>query len=257
VKGEAWKKLIREDFRPRLERMWREQTYLRPKARLGYFPAYSEGNDLVVLDPDDRTTVLERFVTPRQPKGDRIALSDFWRPKDGDELDVVAFAAVTVGDEVTELMAQLERDGEFAEQLFVHGIGVQTAEGLMEWLHALVRSQLGIAPGQGRRYAWGYPAVPEQSEHEKLFRLVDAGAIGMRLSGGYAVEPEQSTVAVIAHHPQAEYFTMKSGRVRDETPSDDLIKDSDRDPTRLGDLLPADDEDALELASASGRAGAE
>ena len=257
VKGEAWKKLIREDFRPRLERMWASQEYLHPKARLGYFPAYSEGNDLVVLDPDDHSKELERFVTPRQPKGDRIALSDFWRPKDSGELDVVAFAAVTVGDEVTELMAQLEKDGEFAEQLFVHGMGVQTAEGLMEWLHALVRSQLGIAPGQGRRYAWGYPAVPEQSEHEKLFRLIDAGSIGMRLSGGYAVEPEQSTVAVIAHHPQAEYFTMKSGRVRDETPPDDLIKDSDRDPTKLGDLLPADSEEDLEMASASGRAGAE
>jgi 5-methyltetrahydrofolate--homocysteine methyltransferase len=257
VKGDAWKQLIREDFRPRLERMWREQTYLHPKARLGYFPCYSEGNDLVVLDPDDRSTVLERFVTPRQPKGDRIALSDFWRPRESGELDVVAFAAVTVGDEVTELMAQLERDGEFAEQLFVHGIGVQTAEGLMEWLHAQVRSDLGIAPGQGRRYAWGYPAVPEQSEHEKLFRLIDAPAIGMRLSGGHAVEPEQSTVAVIAHHPQSEYFTMKSGRIRDETPPDDLIAGSDRDPTKLGDLLPDDSEDGLELASASGRAGAE
>ncbi|HEV2062907.1 MAG TPA: vitamin B12 dependent-methionine synthase activation domain-containing protein, partial [Solirubrobacteraceae bacterium] len=232
VKGEAWTKLLAEDFQPRLERMWREQTYLHPRAKLGYFPCYSDGNEIVVLDPSDRETVLERFVAPRQPGHDRICLADFFRPRDSDELDVVAFQAVTVGDEVTELMAQLERDGEFAEQLFVHGLGVQTAEGMAEWLHSVIREQLGIAPGQGRRYSWGYPAVPEQSEHEKLFRLIDAQSIGLRLSGGYAVEPEQSTVAIVAHHPQAEYFGMKSGRIRDDPPPDDLIKGSDRDPTR-------------------------
>ena len=242
VKGEAWEKLLREDFQPRLERMWREQTYLHPKAKLGYFPGYSEGNEIVVLDPEDRETVLERFVCPRQPGHDRICLADFYRPKDSGELDVIPFAAVTVGDEVTELMAKLEKDGEFAEQLFVHGLGTQTAEGLMEWLHSVIREQLGIAPGQGRRYAWGYPAVPEQSEHEKLWRILDAPSIGMRLSGGYAVEPDQSTVAIVAHHPQAEYFGMKSGRIRDVAPSDDLIAGSERDPRKralLTDAVPA------------------
>jgi 5-methyltetrahydrofolate--homocysteine methyltransferase len=112
----------------------------------------------------------------------------------------------------------------------------------MEWLHAVVREQLGIERGQGRRFAWGYPAVPEQSEHEKLFRLIDAPSIGLRLSGGHAVEPEQSTVAIIAHHPQAEYFGMKSGRLRDVAPPDDLIKDSERDPRQralVSDAIPA------------------
>jgi 5-methyltetrahydrofolate--homocysteine methyltransferase len=232
VKGEAWKKLVGEDFQPRLERMWREQDYLHPRAKVGYFPCYSEGNEIVVLDPGDHSKVLETFVAPRQPAHDRICLADFYRPKDSGELDVVAFQAVTAGDEVTELMAKLEKGGEFAEQLFLHGIGVQAAEGMAEWLHSVIREQLGIAPGQGRRYSWGYPAVPEQSEHEKLFRLLDAGSIGLRLSGGYAVEPEQSTVAIVAHHPQAEYFGMKSGRIRDDAPPDDLIKGSDRDPTR-------------------------
>jgi 5-methyltetrahydrofolate--homocysteine methyltransferase len=234
VKGEEWQKLVREDFQPRLERMWREQTYLRPRAKVGYFPCYSEGNEIVVLDPEDRETELERLVAPRQPKNDRICLADFYRPKESGELDVVALQVVTAGDEVTELMAQLEKDGEFAEQLFVHGMGVQAAEGMAEWLHAVIREELGIEPGQGRRYSWGYPAIPEQSEHEKVFRLLDAESIGMRLSGGHAVEPEQSTVAIVAHHPQAEYFGMKNGRIRDETPPDDLIKGSDRDPTRRG-----------------------
>ena len=157
VKGEEWRKLLDEDFRPRLERMWREADYLHPRALLGYFPCYSEGNDIVVLDPEDRETVLERFTCPRQPKGDRLCLADFYRPKDSGELDVVALQAVTVGDEVTELMAKLEQEGEFAEQLFVHGLGVQTAEGLAEWLHWRVRNDLGIAVTPGPPLLLGLP----------------------------------------------------------------------------------------------------
>ena len=159
--GRGVEKLLDEDFRPRLERMWAEQDYLHPRALLGYFPCYSEGNEIVVLDPEDRETVLERFVCPRQPKA-RPHLPGRLLPPEGQsgELDVVALQAVTAGDEVTELMAQLEADGEFAEQLFVHGLGVQTAEGMAEWLHAKVRDDLGIAADQGRRYSWGYPACP-------------------------------------------------------------------------------------------------
>jgi 5-methyltetrahydrofolate--homocysteine methyltransferase len=243
VKGDAWRKLVDEDFRPRLERMWSEAEYLHPRTKLGYFPCYSEGNEVVVLDPDDRETVLERLVFPRQPKHDRICLADFYRPRESGELDVVALQAVTAGDEVTQLMARLEADGEFAEQLFVHGLGVQTAEGLAEWLHARARHDLGIAPDQGRRYSWGYPACPEQSEHEKVFRLLDAQSIGLRLSGGYAVEPEQSTVAIVAHHPQAVYFGMKSGFLpkTDRQARDELIAGTDRDPASLDAALPESD----------------
>ncbi|HMI72841.1 MAG TPA: vitamin B12 dependent-methionine synthase activation domain-containing protein, partial [Solirubrobacteraceae bacterium] len=243
VKGEAWRKLVDEDFRPRLERMWREATYLHPRTKLGYFPCYSEGNEVVVVDPDDRETVLERLVFPRQPKHDRICLADFYRPRESGELDVVALQAVTAGDEVTELMASLEADGEFAEQLFVHGLGVQTAEGLAEWLHSSVRDDLGIGRDQGRRYSWGYPACPEQSEHEKVFRLLDAQSIGLRLSGGYAVEPEQSTVAIVAHHPQAVYFGMKSGFLpkNDRQARDEVIAGTDRDPASLEADLPEAD----------------
>jgi 5-methyltetrahydrofolate--homocysteine methyltransferase len=243
VKGEAWRKLVDEDFRPRLERMWREASYLHPRTKLGYFPCYSEGNEVVVLDPEDRETVLERLVFPRQPKHDRICLADFYRPQDSGELDVVALQAVTAGDEVTELMAKLEADGEFAEQLFVHGLGVQTAEGLAEWLHSRVRSDLGIDRDQGRRYSWGYPACPEQSEHEKVFRLLDAESIGLRLSDGYAVEPEQSTIAIVAHHPQAVYFGMKSGFLpkTDRQARDDVIAGTGRDPASLDAGLPESD----------------
>ena len=234
VKGEEWRKLLADDFRPRLERMWRDQTYLHPRALLGYFPCYSEGNEIVVLDPEDRETVLERLATPRQPANDRIALADFFRPKDSGELDVVALQAVTAGGEVTDVMARLEQEGEFAEQLFTHGIGVQTAEGMAEWLHWKVREDLGIPPTQGRRYSWGYPAVPEQSEHDKVDRLLGLSTIGIKLSGGHAVEPEQSTLALIAHHPQAGYFGMRNGRLLPEGSPDDVIKGTDRDPSLFG-----------------------
>ncbi len=247
VKGEAWQKLLREDFRPRLERMWREQTYLHPRALLGFFPCYSLGNDIVVLDPEDRESELTRFVCPRQPKGDRICLADFYRPAiDGappPELDVIAVQAVTVGAEVTELMAKLEADGEFAEQLFVHGLGVQTAEGLAEWLHWRVRVMLSIDAAQGRRYSWGYPAVPEQSEHLKVEKLLDLKQIGMTITDGYAPEPEQSTLALIAHHPQAIYFGTRQGRLLPNGSPDDLIRGSSRDPSLFGELDDADPPD--------------
>ncbi len=251
VKGEAWRALVQDDFQPRLERMWRTQDYLRPRARVGYFPCNSEGNELIVWDPEaPGERELERLVFPRQPRHDRICLADFFRPLGSGEVDVVALQAVTAGEEVTELMARLEQEGEFAEQLFVHGLGVQTAEGMAEWLHGEVRAALGIAPTQGRRYSWGYPACPEQSEHEKVFRLLDAPGIGLRLSGGYAVEPEQSTLAIVAHHPQAVYFGMKSGFLpkSDRQAADDLIAGSDRDPTRLAAPPEADPDAAGEPA---------
>jgi 5-methyltetrahydrofolate--homocysteine methyltransferase len=250
VKGEAWQTLVGEDFKPRLERMWSEQDYLHPRALLGFFPCYALGNQIVVLDPRvvdpdqnggkpldpaNPASELTRFVCPRQPKGDRLCLADFFRPaQDGKpprELDVVAVQAVTVGSEVTELMAKLEADGEFAEQLFVHGLGVQTAEGLAEWLHHAARAMLGIDATQGRRYSWGYPAVPEQSEHLKVEELLDLPQIGMRITDGYAPEPEQSTLALLAHHPQAIYFGTRQGRLLPNGSPDDLIKGSPRDPS--------------------------
>jgi 5-methyltetrahydrofolate--homocysteine methyltransferase len=242
VKGDAWRELVEgtdeeEGFAPRLERMWREQSYLHPRARLGYFPCNADGNELVVFDPEDPSREIERLTFPRQPKHDRICLADFYRPLDSGERDVVALQGVTVGPEVTELIERLESEGEFAEQLYVHGLGVQAAEGLAEWLHSEVRRQLGIELDQGRRYSWGYPACPDQSEHEKVWRLLDLERIGMTLSGGYAVMPEQSTVAIVAHHPQAVYFGMKSGFIPEEGSPDELIAGTER-----GGVMPPEGE---------------
>jgi 5-methyltetrahydrofolate--homocysteine methyltransferase len=242
VKGEAWRELVEgteedEGFAHRLERMWREQDYLHPRVRLGYFPCNADGNELVVFDPEDPDRELERLVFPRQPRHDRICLADFYRPIDSGERDVVALQGVTVGPEVTELIERLERDGEFAEQLYVHGLGVQSAEGLAEWLHSEVRRGLGIDLDQGRRYSWGYPACPDQSEHEKVWRLLDLEQIGMTLSDGFAVTPEQSTVAIVAHHPQAVYFGMKSGFIPEGKSGDELIAGTER-----GGQLPPESE---------------
>jgi 5-methyltetrahydrofolate--homocysteine methyltransferase len=233
VKGEAWRRLVEgtgeeEGFAPRLERMWREQDYLHPRARLGYFPCNADGNELVVFDPGEPERELERLVFPRQPRHDRICLTDFFRPLESGERDVVALQGVTVGPEVTELIGRLEREGEFAEQLYVHGLGVQAAEGLAEWLHSEVRRALAIDLDQGRRYSWGYPACPNQSEHEKVWRLLELEEIGMTLSDGFAVMPEQSTVAIVAHHPQAVYFGMKSGFIPKEKAPDELIAGTER-----------------------------
>jgi 5-methyltetrahydrofolate--homocysteine methyltransferase len=255
-KGEEWRQIVEghdgeEGFAPKLERMWREQDYLRPRVKLGYFPCNSDGNELVIFDPDDHDREIERLVFPRQPRHDRICLADFYRPLErnpdgspdpsGSERDVVALQVATVGSEVTKRIEQLERDGEFAEQLFVHGLGVQAAEGLAEWLHAEVRRGLGIDLDQGRRYSWGYPACPDQSEHEKVSRLLGFGEIGVGLSGGYALEPEQSTAAIVAHHPQAVYFGMKSGFIPAEKKPDELIAGTER-----GGELPPEEDPAAE-----------
>jgi 5-methyltetrahydrofolate--homocysteine methyltransferase len=271
IKGDAWKKLIEGDptdpeseegFRHKLERMWKEQTYLHPRALIGFFPCYADGNDVVLLDPEDRTTEINRFVTPRQQKGDRMATSDFFRPgvkqPDGtvappEELDVIAVQALTVGHEVTELMGRLEQEGEYAEQLFVHGLGVQTAEGLSEWLHWKVREWYGIPVTQGRRLSWGYAAIPDQSEHDKVKELLDIEQIGMDLTDGWSPTPEQSTLAMVLHHPQATYYGMRNGRfMKDGTP-DDVIKGTERDPTRIeADFLEAEVDEAADTVEADG-----
>ncbi len=260
-KGEEWRQIVEghdgeEGFAPKLERMWKEQDYLEPRARIGYFPANSDGNDLVVFDPEDHDKEIHRLTFPRQPKHDRICLADFYKPIDSGERDVVAIQGVTVGPKSTERLEQLEKDGEFSEQLFTHGLAVQSAEGLAEWLHAQARKELGIDADQGRRYSWGYPACPDQSEHEKVWELLELDQIGMYLSDGFAVMPEQSTVAIIAHHPQAVYFGMKSGFVPKEKKPDELIAGTDRG----GELPPDEDppsEDGTIEAEDEGRAADE
>ena len=210
AKGEQWRRLLREEFRPRLDRMRAdalETGWIAPRALYGYFPAAADGDELVVFQPNDATVELARFAFPRQPDAPYLCIADYFASVDGERRDVVAFQAVTVGSRASERYAELHERGEYAEALYVHGLGVEAAEGLAELVHRRIRRELGLVPGQGRRYSWGYPACPNVEDHAIFFGFMPCEKIGLELTEGFALVPEQSTVAIVAHHPQATYFS--------------------------------------------------
>ena len=192
---------------------------LQPKAVYGYFPCESDGDTLSVFAPgQDRVLVTFRF--PRQVGKQGLCLADYFHPVGGPK-DVVAFTAVTVGEQASLETAKLFRDNRYQDYLFLHGFSVEMAEALAEYIHLRVRGELGIgvddAPTvpelvkqkyRGRRYSPGYPACPELSDQEKIFRLLNPERIGLRLNEEWQLEPEQSTTAMIVHHPQASYFSL-------------------------------------------------
>ncbi len=222
--GSAWEKLLEEEYYPRLEelkRAARDRGDIQPEAVYGYFPAQADGNDVLVYDPNDgeglarlRTgagsdaaRVLERFSFPRQPANERLCLADYFAEVGSGRVDVLPLQAVTVGRCADELCDELNRQGKYTESYYLHGFATQCAEALAEYVHARVRQELGIPAEQGRRYSWGYPACPELSEHEKLARLLRIEQAGMRLTDGWQFMPEQSTAALVAHHPEAKYYS--------------------------------------------------
>ena len=129
-------------------------------------------------------------------------------------MDTVAFQVVTVGQEATEKFDALEKAGDYSEAYFVHGLAVQTAEAAAEYLHRHIRRELGLAEGQGKRYSWGYPAIPDLDDHAKVFQLLPVEKeLGMSLTAAYQLIPEQSTAAIVVHHPEAKYFGTGVSRV--------------------------------------------
>ena len=220
--GEEWDKLQAE-FEARLERMQRQarrEGWLQPRAVYGYWPAQAEGDDLVVYDPDSlqsepaRPAELLRFQFPRQPYGGFLCLADYFAPVESGKMDMVAFQVVTVGQEATNRFDHLQAAGDYAEAYYTHGLAVQTAEATAEYLHRHVRRELGLAEEQGKRYSWGYPAIPDLSDHRKVFDLLPVEEeLGMRLTSAYQLVPEQSTAAIIVHHPQAKYYSVGESRV--------------------------------------------
>jgi 5-methyltetrahydrofolate--homocysteine methyltransferase len=220
VKGEKWERLVRDEFEPRLQRMWRQASYLKPRALLGFFPCNGDGEQLIVWDPQDfdpaHPRELERLSFPRQPGCDRLCLADFFRPLQpgaAGAVDVVELQAATVGPGVSAEANRLESEGELAEQFFVRGLGVYAALATTRWLRAKALADLGLPADRGHAYAWGYPACPDLSEQSKVFRLLRPESIGLRLTEGFSLDPEQSTVSLMVHHPQAGYFGMGSGRL--------------------------------------------
>jgi len=213
VKGDDWVRLLQDDFMPRLRAMQRDaitRGWLRPQAVYGYYPAAAEGDDVLVFDPAASDRVLQRFSFPRQPAEERLCIADYFAPVESGRRDVVAFQAVTMGQRATELVDELQAAGNYSDAYYTHGLGVESAEALAEYMHRHINKELHIPRTRGKRYSWGYPACPDLEEHVKVFALLpEAKEIGLRLTEAYQLVPEQSTVAIIAHHPQAKYFAAR------------------------------------------------
>ncbi len=221
----TYEDLVESEGRPRL-RMWLERIHteglMKPAVVYGYFPCVAEGDDLVVLHHDgpEAGTERTRFHFPRQRRDRHLCLSDFFRPRDSGETDVVAFTVVTMGSHVSQVTAKLFAEDSYREYLELHGLSVQLTEALAEMWHARVRSELGFAAEddadmahliakqgyRGSRYSFGYPACPDIEDQTKLVGLLNPSRIGVELSEGFQLHPEQSTSALIVHHPEAKYF---------------------------------------------------
>ena len=222
--GPTYDELVLTEGRPRL-RGWLErvqaENLLEAAVVYGYWPCYSEGESLVLLDPATRDPADEvaRWTFPRQRRDRRLCLADYFRPKESGDTDVVALQLVTVGSRVAEATADLFADHAYRDYLELHGLSVQLTEALAEYWHARVRDELGIAsadsptlPGllkldyRGARYSFGYPACPELEYRADMVRLLGAERIGVTLSDELQLHPEQSTDALVVHHPEAIYF---------------------------------------------------
>jgi len=217
--GDEFDRLVREEFEPTLARLKdraRHEGWLTPQAVYGYFPAQSRGNALVVYDPDayarDGTAAeIARFTFPRQDGRERLCLADYFRSVESGDMDVVALQVVTVGDAASREFDRLQQAAEYTEAYYLHGLAVETAEAVAEWLHRRTRHELGIPGGRGKRYSWGYGACPDLDDHAVVFRLLPAERdLGMTLTTSYQLVPEQSTAALIVHHPEAKYYAVRT-----------------------------------------------
>jgi 5-methyltetrahydrofolate--homocysteine methyltransferase len=215
--GDEWTKL-KTEFDARLDKMKREairEKWLTPQGVYGLFPCQSEGDDLIVYNPENLDEVLTRLNFPRQPYDEHLCLADYYAPVSSGQMDVVAFQVVTVGQEATERFDKLQAANDYTEAYFTHGLAVQAAEATANYLHEHIRREMGIPENQGKRYSWGYPAIPELEDHLKVFQLLPAveKELGITLSTAYQLIPEQSTAAIIVHHPKARYYSVGESRV--------------------------------------------
>jgi 5-methyltetrahydrofolate--homocysteine methyltransferase len=218
------------EFKERLQPVLRDQLararfsdLLRPQLVYGYFAANGDGDDLVVWEDESRGTELTRFNFPRQQEEPFYAIPDFFRPVDGD-LDYVSFHIVTMGPEVSKRTAELFAANEYHEYLLLHGLGVEMAEALAEYWHFRIRQEWGFADQdgpnllglfrqqyRGGRFSWGYPACPDLEDNERVAWILGADRLGIEVGEetAFQYQPEQTTSAIICHHPQAKYFIAK------------------------------------------------
>jgi 5-methyltetrahydrofolate--homocysteine methyltransferase len=222
--NEEYQALIADHVRPVLnelkERSIREGL-LAPRAVYGYFPCQSSGNDLIIYDPDSRVE-RTRFTFPRQPTGKHLCLADYFASVESGRVDVVAFDLVTMGRRASEYARELFESDNYAQYLYFHGLSVESAEALAELWHKRIREELNIAGDdatnlnelfrqgyQGSRFSFGYPACPDLADQVKLFELLDPARIDVELTEEFQLDPEQSTSAIIVHHPEARYFSIE------------------------------------------------
>jgi len=212
AKGKEWERLLADEFGPRLGRYQAEavaSAWIVPQAAYGIWPAAGDGDALVLYDPVDPSREIARFNFPRQTDRDRLCLADYFRGVDAIERDVVALQIVTVGDELLERSSAMMHTGDYSEGYYLHGFGVRLAEASAEYVHERIREELGIAPGRGLRYSWGYGACPDVLQHAVVFDLLPAReTLGMDLTEAGALIPELSTAALVVHHPRAKYFSV-------------------------------------------------
>ena len=219
-----YENMVEAEGRPRLRSLLNEvqsSGWLNAAVVYGYFPCYSEGNDLVILHHvgEDKGKERTRFTFPRQTRDRRLCISDFFASKDSGKTDVVAFHVVTMGSTVSEAAAKLFAANNYREYLELHGLSVQLTESLAEHWHARIREELSVKSEdssdlqgildqgyRGSRYSFGYPACPDLEQQVQLCQLLDPSRIGVELSEEFQLHPEQSTSAIIVHHPEAKYF---------------------------------------------------
>ena len=219
-----YERMVEEEGRPRLRSLLNDvqaKGWLNAAVVYGYFPCYSEGNDLVILHHEGPLEGTERvrFTFPRQTRDRRLCLSDFFRSKESGEIDTVAFHVVTMGESVSQATAELFEANNYREYLELHGLSVQLTEALAEHWHARVRDEMGFSQEdspqlpeildqgyRGSRYSFGYPACPDLEQQKQLCELLEPERIGVLLSEEFQLHPEQSTSAIIVHHPEAKYF---------------------------------------------------
>jgi len=219
-----YENMVEGEGRPRLRALLNEvqaKGWLNAAVVYGYFPCYSEGNDLVILHHEGELKGQERirFTFPRQTRDRRLCISDFFAAKDSGKTDVVAFHVVTMGSTVSEAAAKLFAENNYREYLELHGLSVQLTEALAEHWHARMREELQVKNEdsadlegildqgyRGSRYSFGYPACPDLEQQVQLCELLDPSRIGVELSEEFQLHPEQSTSAIIVHHPEAKYF---------------------------------------------------
>jgi 5-methyltetrahydrofolate--homocysteine methyltransferase len=214
----AFKERVSATLREQLS-FAKEEDLLVPQVVWGHFPAAADGNELVIFADDARDAEVTRFVFPRQREAPHLCIADFFRPMESNDRDYASFMLVTMGSRISERTHQLFTENRYNDYLMLHGLGVEMAEALAELWHKRIREELGFVDEdgptltglfrqkyRGGRYSWGYPACPDLTDNAKVAALLESERIGVSVSEGFQLHPEQTTDAIICHHPKAKYF---------------------------------------------------